>query len=214
MTPLQIEAKARNKLNASTDQLWSSSEIIEDYLYEVCLEFSREVECIEDTFTTSSVASQQEYSLPSRYLKIMRVTWNNIKLQPITLREYDALTFNAQTIPEGTPAYYYYFAGTIGLYPIPSDVETIKVWAIEAHDVITSASTLDIPIQYHDMLVDGVTAKMAMKEIGDPRQAFYAGRWAQHLEVAKRQWRIHRRRDKPGMVQMEEMLPSTDFGVI
>lgn len=214
MTPLQIETKARRKLNADSDQLWSSAEIIEDILYSVCLEFSREVECCENTYTTTSVASQQEYSLPSRYLKIQRITFNNNKLQPITLREYDALTFNAQTIPTGTPAYYYYFGETVGLYPVPSDAQTIKIWAIQCHDTITQASTLEIPLQFHDMLVDGVVSQMVLKEIGDPRQGFYSTKWAQHLELAKRQWRAHRRRDGYGRVQLEEQIPCTDFGAI
>lgn len=214
MTPLQIETAARNKLNASTDQLWSSQELIEELLYSVLLEFSREIECLENTFSTSAVASQQEYSLPSRYLKIQRVTFNGTKLQPISLREYDALTYAAQTIPTGTPAYYYYFGETIGLYPIPETTDTIKIWAIQVHDSITSASTIEIPIQFHDMLVDGLVAKMILKEIGDPRQGYYQSIWQNHLQNAKRIWRAHRRRDGFARVQMEEMLPSTDFGVI
>lgn len=215
MTPSTIETYARNKLNALNDSLWSSAEIIENYLYECCMEFSREVKCIENTYTTTTVASTQEYALPSRYIDILRVTYNGTKLQPISMREYDELTWpNTTTTTSGTPTFYYYFGETIGLFPVPDAAVTLKIWVIQGHDVVSSNSTLEIPIQYHHMLVDGVVSKMCMKEIGDPRATFYAGVWQQHLMKAAAQWRKHKRGDRFGVVLTEERTPTTNFGTI
>ena len=215
MTPSVIETYARQKLNASSDTLWSSSEIIENYLYDCCVEFSHEVKCIENTYTTPTVASTQEYALPSRYLDIKRVTYNGTKLQPISMREYDELTWpNTTTTTTGTPTYYYYFGETIGLYPSPDSAVTLKIWLVQGHDAITSASTLEIPIQYHHMLVDGVCSKMTMKEIGDPRASYYAGVWQNHLMKATAAWQKHKRGDKFSVVSTEEQSPVTNFGAI
>jgi len=215
VTPSTIVTYARQKLNALSDSLWSDTEIIENYLYECCMEFSREVKCIENTLTTTTVASTQEYALPSRYLDVLRVTYNGTKLQPISLREYDELTWpNTSTATSGTPVYYYYFSETIGLYPVPDSAVTLKIWLIQGHDTVATASTLEIPIQYHHMLVDGVVAKMCMKEIGDPRAAFYAQKWAENIEKAKAQWRKHKRGDKFAIVQTEELSANTIFGSI
>lgn len=215
MTPSTIETFARQKLNATNDDLWSSSEIIQNYLYDCCLEFSRFVKCVENTYTTTTVAGTQEYSLPARYIDIVRVTYNGTKLQPIDMRSYDELTWpNTSTSSNGTPSYYYYFSETIGLYPIPDGAYTLKIWVVQAHDAVTSSSVLEIPEKYHNMLVDGVVSKMVAKEIGDPRVSFYAQLWQNHLMNAQNDWRKHKRGDKFSIVRTEERTPVTNFGAI
>lgn len=215
MTPSTIETFARNKLNGLADDLWSSTEIIQNYLYDCCLEFSHEVKCIENTYSTTTVSGTQEYSLPARYLDLVRVTYNGTKLQPISMREYDELVWpNTAASTTGTPIYYYYFGETIGLYPVPDAAYTLKTWVVQAHDAVTAASVLEIPSQWHHMLVDGVVSKMAMKEIGDPRASYYADVWKRHIMTAKMQWRTHKRGDKFAIVRSEECSPRSNFGII
>ena len=58
MTPLEIEEYARHRLNADSSSFWSSAEIIENYLYNCASELAVETLCLENRYTTDSVADQ------------------------------------------------------------------------------------------------------------------------------------------------------------
>src|SRR4051794_5385415 len=90
MTPAQIEAAARNKYNSTGDTFYTSAEIV-DYIYQAQLELAQVCPIIEAVYTTTSVASQQEYSYPTNTNTIKRVTYDGKKLPPISYRDEDTV---------------------------------------------------------------------------------------------------------------------------
>ena len=94
MTPNEIETRARRMLNAVGSNFWSSAEIIEDYLYAAASEMALETRCIENRYTTTSVASQQEYDRPTRMISIKRVEYAGNKLKPITFQKKNSLFYS------------------------------------------------------------------------------------------------------------------------
>ena len=123
MTPTQIETIARRMMNATGSNFWSQEEIISDYLYMAALEMAQETFCIENRYTTATVADQQEYAVPSRMLAIKRLEYDSQKLMPIDFQKLDSIDLNTNTTITGTPQYYYHFDSSFGLYPAPAEAD-------------------------------------------------------------------------------------------
>lgn len=220
MTPSEIETAARRMLNASGSNFWSSDEIIGDYLYMAALEMANETFCIENRYTTTSVADQQEYAVPSRMLAVKRVEFDSEKLRPISFQELDSIDLNTNTTVTGTPQYYYHFDESFGLFPTPSaSGTTIKIYSYDQPSVPTSTSTLEVPSRFHGYLVIGVAYYMSLKELGHPHVQRLELQWNSlanpNSAIAKVRRHIRmRNKDNFATVLREEDQPSTHLGMI
>lgn len=214
MTPLAIEEAARRMLNASSSSFWSREEIIENYLYFAALEMALQARCIENRYTTSSVASQKEYAVPSRMISVKRVEYNGAKLMPISFRKHDSINTSTSTTVTGTPQYYYFFDDVLGLYPAPSAASvTIKTYTYDEPSPTTASSTLEIPTQYHMYLVIGTAYYMSLKELGHPQTDRFRLQWEAALKKVLHAERL-KNKDALYQVMREEDLPSTLLGAI
>jgi len=219
MTPIQVETVARRMLNAESSNFWSQAEIM-DYIYMSALEMAQETFCIENRYTTTSVADQQEYATPSRMLGVKRVEYAGAKLKPIDFQRLDSINPNSTTLGTGTPQYYYYFDDSFGLYPVPSTAgDTIKIYTYDEPDVPTSSSVLEIPTQYHGKLVLGVAYYMSLKELGHPHVNRFEFQWNHvnnpnsAINQVKRAVKM-RNKDNFPIVKREEDLPGTLLGAV
>ncbi len=212
MTGATIIESARNNLNALTDTLWSEAELLQA-LYRFMLRVARECSCIEEDYTTTTVAAQAEYTIPTRASILKRVTYDGKKLTPIDRRQFDAMNATNST-SSGTPGYYIEEDSVITLYPTPDDALTLKVCSLDEPDVPTTSSTLEIPSRYHDVLVDGLTFEMCPKDLGHPLTLYWEKKADRGIagimaHVAKR-----KRGDKFAVVKTEEQMNSGEFGII
>lgn len=213
MTPLQINIAARQRYNAVNDDFWSDAEMYNS-LYEACCEMATEGFVIEQTYTTTSVASQQEYSFPTEALNIKRITYDGRKLVPITFREDDVLTVLDQTTTAtGTPTSYAMWNKILYLRPTPgTSALTIKVWANIEPQTITAASTLEIPTSFQMSLVNFALAEMSAKNKNYVGAEYYRGLWEKAL---KRIVKFNRKRkigDAFNFVKNVDLIPQTDLG--
>ena len=214
MTPLQINTFARQKYNAVGDDFWSDDEIY-NLIYQGCLELTNEGMFIERTFTTSTVASQQEYDYPTNAIAIKRMTWNGRKLMPFTFREDDAITLlNQATTSTGVPEYYAIWNNVIYLRPIPSTVQTLKIWAYVEPQAITSSSTLEVPTEFHMSLVNLILSEMNAKNKNYQGAQYYRALWEKDIARAKRLGLKKRRGDAFNVVKNVDILPQTVMGNI
>lgn len=213
MTPQAILDAARNNLNATSDTLWSDTELLTD-LYLVQLQLARKTHCIENTSTDVTVASTANYTKPTRALEIVRLTIDGTKIQKISQREADQLVFNASSAPSGTPRFYSEFNDTITLYPTPDAVYTIKYFTYDAPTLPTALSTLEVPVAYHDVLVTGLTFMMCPKDLGNPQTLLWADKWRNALTETWQEIRKSRKSDRFSVVSTEEQNLTTNFGII
>ena len=214
MTPLEVITTARRFHNAEGDDFWSDAELY-DYLYFCAQKLAKESQCIENRYTDVSVASQQEYSKPTRSIEIKRVEYDGRKLDHIDFRMLDSITLNTNTTITGTPQYYYWFDNVIGLHPIPDTAAlTIKVYSYDYPSVPSATSTLEIPVQYHDALCYGVRALMSTKELGHPNTNFYQQIWDAAVQEVVMKERKRKRADKFRRVLREEDLANTTLGYL
>jgi hypothetical protein len=214
MTSVEVETAARQQYNAVGDTNWSQSEIM-SLIYAACLDMARKSFIIEDVFSSSTVASQQEYSYPTNVISIKRVTYAGAKLEKISFKEDDYLTGqNQATTATGTPTHYAEFNNTIYLRPTPSAVGTLKVFAFVEPQAVTTTSTLEIPTLFHMDLVDFVLSRMYAKDKDFNSAQYFQGLWADHIMEAKKYVKRRYKGDAFAAVQDEEQLGQVGVGYI
>lgn len=215
MTPTQILTSARNKYNAISDSFFSDDELLL-YLYDGCTELNQEALLIERTYTTTSVASQQEYDYPGDAIAIKRITYGGRKLKPISFREDDSITgLNQTTVATATPQYYYIWNETIALRPIPSGTgDEIKIWVFKEPAEILISSVIEIPTQFHKDLVKYLTMEMATKDKQFNHADRYEAKWEKAKVAAKRWAKRKNRGDSFAVVQDEDMMVEGYLGTV
>lgn len=213
MTPLEINTAARQRYNAVSDDFWSDSEI---YLliYQACCELATDGLVIEQTYTTTSVASQQQYSWPTNAINIKRATYNGQKLFPITFREDDVLTvLNQATTATGTPTSYAIWNNIFYLRPIPgTSALTIKIFATIEPQTITSSSTLEIPTEFQMSLVNYILSEMSAKNKNYAGAQYYLNLWKEDKLRARKMKRKKNIGDAFQFVKNVDIIPQTDLG--
>lgn len=120
---------------------------------------------LEKTATADSVAGQQEYSLPIDLLILKFIQYKDtgttayLKLRgmtPVQFNEYIDGWSDGGTV-KGLPQIFTIFSGKIIAYPTPQNSVTagFKIYYNRVPtDVVTSLDTPDIPLSYHDSLVN------------------------------------------------------------
>lgn len=213
MTPSELVEFARQKYNAEGDSFYSDAELY-NTIYAAHLEFARETLCIERTYTTTSVSGQQEYSFPENTFMIKRVTYDGLKLKPITFAEDDALTgFNAGTTQTGTPDCYVVWNRTLILRNIPdSSSKTIKIYSINMPSEITQTSVLEIPVQFQMDTVYYMLAEMFAKDKDFSASTYYRNLWTDALIKGKQFVRKQKRGDGFVVVNDSELLNQPPIG--
>ncbi len=138
MTPNDLQEYARRQYNASADQFFSDSELYQ-HIWAAEYELAYKAMLIERVYTTTTVASQQEYSYPTDTIAIKRVTYDGVKLVPITFKEDDTLTLgNAATTATGSPQFYAIWNETLYLRPVPDDDLTLKLFTYNEPTAVTA----------------------------------------------------------------------------
>jgi hypothetical protein len=214
MTFSDIEEAARAQFNAIGDTFFSTTDF-ENAIYQASLILAREAMCIEATYSTSTVAGTQEYSYPSNTIAIKRVTYDGKKLQPVNMREDDSLTLlNSGSTTQGTPTYYFIWDDTVYLRPVPSAVGTLKIYSYNEPSQVTSASTLEVPSQFHMDIVDYILHRMYAKDGNLQMSQFHLSLWSEAIKSAKRWAQRRKRADAMPVVMDEESLGATYIGSI
>lgn len=213
MTPLDINTAARQRYNAVGDDFWSDSEIY-SMIYQACCEMATEGFIIEQTYSTVSVASQQQYTFPTNALNIKRITFDGKKLDYITFREDDVITALNQTIGDtGTPTYYASWNNILYLRPVPTTAGlTIKIWANIEPQSVTAASTLELPTELQMAVVNFILSEMSAKNKNYQGAQYYRVLWEKDLARAKRLNRRRKIGDAFQVVKNVDVMIQSDLG--
>lgn len=214
MTPSELMLFARQRYNAVGDTLFSD-DLMLTLIYAASMDIAKKAYVIEQTYSTTTVAGTQEYALPTNAFAVKRVTYNGVKLSPITFREDDALNqTNATVTVTGTPQYYAFFNRTLYLRPVPDAAYTLKLWTYNFPQVLTVTSTIEVPTEYHTDLATYIIAEMNAIEKNYQGAQFYRELWQQRLNEIKQEQRKRLRGDAFTGVQDLESLPTSIMDLI
>lgn len=214
MTPSQLEESARRRYNAIGDTYFTQAEIL-DYIYHAECELCRDGFVIQNTYTASTVASQQAYSWPTQAIAIKRITYDGAKLAQIDMREDDSVTqMNQVTTSTGTPAYYFLWEKSIYLRPVPAGVGTLKIFTYDRPQTVSITSVLDVPEDYHTDLIYFVLAEMALKDGNQLLERRYRDLWLAAKQSIVKVMRRRLRGDGPAHVKDIDTLPMSGIGTV
>lgn len=183
MTPTELEEYARQRYNAVNDTFFGSTEILR-YIYDAQMQLARETDCIRSVLSTTTVASQQEYTFPTTALKIKRITYNGLRLDPRSLEEVMDITGSVSS-PIGSPTFYAIWDETLYLAPTPDDAQTLQIFSIDEPSEVTATSILDVPTRYHLDLAEYCNMQMAIKDKNYTGAALHQERWDMIIAKAK-----------------------------
>lgn len=205
---------SRQQYNSVGDSFFSDAELYR-HVWAAQGDLAREALCIERVYTTTTVASQQEYTYPTNTIAIKRVTYGGVKLAPITFLQDDVLTLSNQaTSATGTPQYYAIWNETLYLRPIPSTAGTLKIFSYNEPDEVVSGGSLEVPTQYHLGLADYLLWRMAAKDQNYEAANYWRQQWQERVDQAKRAHRKLKRGDSFAMVVDEDAQPITVIGAL
>ena len=212
MTVTEIQTAARELYNATGDSFFSDAQI-NNWLWQACHIFAKKALLIERTYTTTTVASTQDYAYPTNTIAIKRVTYNGVKIKRITHREDDAMTLqNSASTMSGSSTYYTDFNFTLSLRPIPSSAVTLKIYSFNDAASISNTSTLEIPTLFQFDTVDYILARMFAKDKDMGSMQLHMALWNEHVRDAIAHKARSRRTDSFATVQDEGTLPATVLG--
>jgi len=127
---------------------------------------------VRDT-SIATVSGTQQYTLPTRHLATIHVSYqaastNHIPLRPTSTHELVALDQHfPNTALTGTPSRWFQDKigeTKIGLYPTPNAIKTLSVIHAEYHADISDGSNIDVPLPVADLLEADVLRAAYEKE--------------------------------------------------
>ena len=126
----QIRQDVRDDL-ADTSTTFLSDDILNRYIMRAQQDFVERTECVEDTWTTTTVAGTQGYDLPVDCIGIERVSFDNSKIDHKDYASFDTTLIDTDST--GTPEFWDVFGedgypAQIKLGPPPASAATLKLF--------------------------------------------------------------------------------------
>jgi hypothetical protein len=200
MTPLEIEAAARDRYNAIGDPFYPTSMIM-NLIYQASMQLALEAFVIERKYTTTSTSGTREYPYPTNAFAIRRVEYDGKKIFPTTL-ESDTKTSTTETT--GTPGRYAIWNEELVLFPTPDTTsDVIAVYTYNRPQEVTTASTLEVPAEYHLDMIDFILSIMYGKDQNLQLSKYYREVWERNIQRIKRHEMKKKVGDEFAVVQEE-----------
>lgn len=208
MTPTELMTFVRQRYNSVSDDLFSDALLL-DMIYTASMELARKAYVIESIYSTTTVASTSEYSLPTNTYSVKRVTYDGSRLDSISLKQYDSLRIaNSSVLTTGRPLYYALFGRTVYPYPVPNSALTLKIFSYNFPQRLTTLSTIEIPTEYQTDMVEFMLSEMSALEKNYGGAQYYRTRWENRVnEIIKEQRRRLRGSDFQAVQDTENVSP-------
>lgn len=159
-----IITRVRN-IAGDTDVLQFTDDDIMRWINDAMRECAVDNDLLQKSASSTVTSGTSEYSLPTDILRLHSVKYNNQKLPILTLEEFDE-QFTTDGTDTGTPINCLIWAGVVRLFPTPDNsTDTLKIDYIRTPaDVTAPANTPDLPVGYHQRLLDYCLAQVAQQD--------------------------------------------------
>lgn len=133
------------------------------------------------TQTITIIPWTQEYTLPSLFLKLQTVTYNNIAL---FRTERKKIIENGTITSTGSPIYYYIKGNEIWLYPTPQEAGTLSVEYTTLLPTITTSIDSEAP-ELLDSAIAYKAVVILFKQIGKPERELWEQEYQSEINMAR-----------------------------
>ena len=133
------------------------------------------------TQTITIIPWTQEYTLPSLFLKLQTVTYNNIAL---FRTERKKIIENGTITSTGSPIYYYIKGNEIWLYPTPQEAGTASIEYTALLPTITTSIDSEAP-ELLDWAIAYKAVTILFKQIGKPERELWEQEYQSEINMAR-----------------------------
>jgi hypothetical protein len=150
--------KAQRRFGDSSSRLVTQTDLF-DFIDDAQMQIVRATGDI--TVTTDVAASTYPVVYPANFIRGERIEYGGRPLDIITKDDLDANYIDVTEFRD-EPMFYYYFAGSVHLWPDPeaTDSTSVKFTYWGTPTAITSTGTaLTVPVSYHEDIVTFVVAR-------------------------------------------------------
>lgn len=163
MKAAEVITRVRGSVGDTNALQFTDTQLL-DWINEGVRECATLNSLLQKTATQSSVVDTASYDLPPDILKLHSVKYDGVKLDVLTLQQFDDRVSDPSTT-SGTPIMSYVWAGKVVFFPTPAAVGTISIDYIYSPVNIEDVNTeLPLPISYHQRIVDYVLAQIAQQD--------------------------------------------------
>ena len=217
-TPQQVLTDIRNQANEQSAAFWNNNELY-SYMWTAEKKIVSLIGGIDSTDTSiTSVSGTQEYTIPTTTRTIQKAEWDSVKLKKINVtRDLNSIDWvgygGSQTT--GNPTHYYQWGRNIGLWPIPTSAETLKLWTSEnAAEITRSSTAFTVDLIFHDIIPDYCLFRMYMKDKDNENAAFHRNFWDQGLSSTMTEWKMTRDNDMNSVVVDQDFYEGDILGIV
>lgn len=123
---------------------------------QAAIDIARKTHCLQEHAETDSVPDDGSYELPSDFIALRRVTYDNKVLLQTTLDVADHMTTRDMATGRGVPSEFYVWDYRLYLLPIPEVAGSgnLDIWYVRYPVPLVAVEDVpEIPEKYHEMLV-------------------------------------------------------------
>jgi len=176
-------AQVRADYNDTTSVYFTDAEMLQ-FLNDGIVDLVNKSHCYEATESISLVANTVEYSITSNYVEVVAVQYYN-GTNKFALKKGSPAEIGLNTEESDTdaPAFWYEFAGKIGIYPSLSSVttQTVTLYLVKWPVPIVSSGTISTPAIYDVALKYYILSRMALKDKNTAMHESMMGKYNQEI---------------------------------
>lgn len=139
------------------------------------------IDATNETYTTTTVSWQQEYTLPINFTTLQTVVYNWSALLRTTKKK---IVETNQNTTIGSPIYYYIQWGNLWLFPIPDQALTLTLTSTISLATITTIEDSQAPSILDSAIVYKACATL-FKQIGKPERELREAEYQSELNLAR-----------------------------
>lgn len=167
MLASEVISRVRGIIGDTNSLQFTDAQLL-DWINEGIRQCALKNNLLQKTASQATVASQDNYSLPTDILKLHSIKYNKVKLDVLTMQQFDDryTPDNSGVILKGTPETCYIWAGKVIFYPVPATAtDTIRIDYTYTPALIAVAATeIPLPVGYHQRIVDYTLAMVAQQD--------------------------------------------------
>jgi len=145
--------RVRGLLNETTAAFFDDNDIT-TWINEAIIDVIAKTWCNGITETITLAANTLEYNILSTYISVISVLYNDSKA---LLKGHPDLFGHVQDV--GEPVFWYEFAGNLGVYPLSTVTNDVKLYLVEYPTPVTAPDYFPTPVIYDEAIVMYATAK-------------------------------------------------------
>jgi len=143
-----------------------------------------------NTYEEDDLVISNQIALPADFRQILSIVAEKIdgsSQETVLLKRIDETDISSVITSKGTPDSYYVLNGYLYVYPLPDEAWRFHVSYIAKGSDLSDSASPELPVDYHDMIVDYAIAQALFSDITNPQHAQLAGYYENKFEKRLRE---------------------------